>query len=399
MRLFINLYRLLIIILFTSISVNVSAARAGGPGDWLSIGATNAGVSPYPFYYYKIAKINSNAHRYATTIELDIQGDANYYNMQGTYRIRIDKYENTTTGRFDGLEIRCISGNPSAATFYVFNDALWVRSNYQWGGIYYRTVDYLPASPINTAPFDQTTTAPVGFATSTSTYGLKCDFDNNVYYQLSYEDIQGNTTNMGKMGIGTVPGYKLHTVSTGNTNTAAAYLWGENYGVAVGTLNAPVTGYSFAVLNNANQDGSAATGGAKPLLYVRGDGNVGIGTSIPQAKLAVKGDIFAQKVKVTQSGWADFVFHPAYQLPSLQEVERFIKINKHLPEIPSEKEVEKDGLDVGEMNKKLLQKIEELTLYIIELKKESVEQRKELERVKEKVSKFSDPGSCRNTGF
>jgi hypothetical protein len=387
MRLFFSLYRLTIIVLLLITSLNISVARAGGPGDWITMGGTNGGVSPYSLYYYKVAKVNGDAHRYATTIEVDIQGDANYYNMQGTYRIRIDKFEGTTTGRFDGMEIRCISGNPSAATFYVFNDALWVRANYQWGGIYYRTTDYVANSPINTAPFDQTTTAPVGFIASTSTYGLKCDFDNNKYYQLSYEDVQGNTTNMGNMGIGTVPNYTLHTVAAGNTNRASAYLWGENYGVAVGTLNATAANYAFAVLNNANTDGSSAVGGGKPLLYVRGDGNVGIGTSIPQAKLAVKGDIFAQKVKVTQSGWADFVFHPDYELPSLQEVERFIKRNNHLPEIPSEKDVEKDGLDVGEINKKLLQKIEELTLYIIEIKKESVAQRKELEIFKKEWRK------------
>jgi hypothetical protein len=387
MRLFFSLYRLLIMPLLLSISVNVSAACAGGPGDWLTVGTTNTGVSPYNFYYYKIAKINDNAHRYATTIELDIQGDANYYYAQGTYRIRIDKFEGTTIGRFDGLEIRSISGNPSAATFYVFNDALWVKSNYLWGGIYYRTVDYLTSSPINAAPFDQTTTAPAGFVASTSTYGLKCDFDNNKYYQLSYEDVQGNTTNMGKMGIGTEPNYVLHTVAPGNNNKASAYLWGENYGVAIGTLNATAANFSFAVLNNANTDGSSAAGGGKPLLYVRGDGNVGIGTSVPQAKLAVKGDIFAQKVKVTQTGWADFVFHPDYKLPLLEEVERFVKANKHLPEIPSENEVEKEGLDVGEMNKKLLQKIEELTLYIIEMKKESTAQRTEVEMLKKEIKK------------
>ncbi len=381
MGFFFNPYRLLLSIILIASNLCVEAAGTNGPGDWLLLGPANTSASPYNLCYYKVAKINNDAHRYATTIELDVVGDVNYYNRQGAYRIRIDKFEGTPA-RFDGLEIRCISGNPLAATFYVFNNALWVKSNYQWGSIYYRNDDHTLTSPMNTAPFDQTITAPVGFAGSTGTYGLNCDFDNNKFYQLSYEDVEGNTTNMGKMGIGTIPGYALHTVSPGNTTKASAYLWGENYGVAVGTLNAPVTGYSFVVLNNANQDGSGATGGGKPLLYVRGDGNVGIGTSVPQAKLAVKGDIFAQKVKVTQSGWADFVFHPEYQLPSLQELERFIKINKHLPEIPSEKEVEKDGLDVGEMNKKLLQKVEELTLYLIEQNKQIVGMKKEIQEIK-----------------
>lgn len=101
----------------------------------------------------------------------------------------------------------------------------------------------------------------------------------------------------------------------------------------------------------------------------------------------MKGDIWAQRVKVIQSGWADFVFYPDYELPSLQEVERFIRINRHLPQIPSAQQVEKEGLDIGEMNKKLLQKIEELTLYIIEMKKESTAQRAELERVKKEMKK------------
>ncbi|MGF6849534.1 hypothetical protein QFZ51_004769 [Chitinophaga sp. W3I9] len=386
MRSFFRSCSLLISIILIISSLGAEAARVSEPGDWLIMGPANTSASPYNLCYYKVAKINNDADRYATTIELDVVGDVNYHYRQGAYLIRINKYEGTLA-RFDGLEIRCISGNPLAATFYVFNNALWVKSNYQWGAIYYRSEDHTAVSPLNTAPFDQTITAPVGFVASTDTYGLNCDFDNSKFYQLSYEDVQGNTTNMGKMGIGTVPGYTLHTVSQGNTTKASAYLWGENYGVAVGTLNATAANYSFAVLNNANTDGSGATGGGKPLLYVRGDGNVGIGTNIPQAKLAVKGDIFAQKVKVTQSGWADFVFHPDYELPSLQEVECFIKANKHLPEIPSEKEVEKDGLDVGEMNKKLLQKIEELTLYIIDLKKESVVQRKELEMLKEKTEK------------
>jgi hypothetical protein len=105
-------------------------------------------------------------------------------------------------------------------------------------------------------------------------------------------------------------------------------------------------------------------------MRIKGNGSVGIGTIDPgEHKLAVKGSIGAMRVKVTQTGWADFVFEPDYQLPSLQDLETYIKINKHLPDVPSASEVAKEGLDLGEMNKILLQKIEELTLHVIELEK------------------------------
>jgi len=99
------------------------------------------------------------------------------------------------------------------------------------------------------------------------------------------------------------------------------------------------------------------------------NGNVGIGTSNPKTKLAVNGFITARGLKVTQSDWADFVFEESYSLPSLQSIEQYIKDNKHLPEVPSAQEVADKGLDVGEMNKILLKKIEELTLHLIQQEK------------------------------
>ena len=129
----------------------------------------------------------------------------------------------------------------------------------------------------------------------------------------------------------------------------------------------------------------------KPLVFVRNsgtetmridqNGDVGIGTSNPNGyKLAVAGTAVAQKVKVTAAAtnWPDYVFHKEYVLPSLQEVAAYITTHQHLPEIPSAAEIEKNGQDLGEMNKQLLKKIEELTLYIIQ-------QQKETEGLKERV--------------
>ncbi|UOY06002.1 hypothetical protein L0P88_18955 [Muricauda sp. SCSIO 64092] len=104
--------------------------------------------------------------------------------------------------------------------------------------------------------------------------------------------------------------------------------------------------------------------------------NLGIGTTNPGTyKLAVKGKILAEEIKV-ETGWADYVFKEDYDLPTLQEVEKHIKEKGHLINIPSAQEVKENGIELGEMNKLLLEKIEELTLYCIQ-------QEKKLEGIKE----------------
>lgn len=102
------------------------------------------------------------------------------------------------------------------------------------------------------------------------------------------------------------------------------------------------------------------------LIMNTNTGNVGIGTINPTYKLSVNGDIRTKEV-VVETGWADYVFDSAYKLNSLDEVEKFIEKNKHLPNIPSAKEVEENGLHVGDVQKRMMEKIEELTLYILEL--------------------------------
>lgn len=107
-------------------------------------------------------------------------------------------------------------------------------------------------------------------------------------------------------------------------------------------------------------------------LRIRYNGNIGIGTNNPKEKLSVKGKIQATEIKVSMSGddWPDYVFEQDYKLPSLDKLETFIKTNKHLPDIPTAKDVAENGVHLGEMINKLLKKNEELTLYIISLQKQ-----------------------------
>jgi len=104
--------------------------------------------------------------------------------------------------------------------------------------------------------------------------------------------------------------------------------------------------------------------------YVSGDVLIGTKNSIASSNLLVNGTIKAWELTITQTGWADFVFKKNYQLPTLKSVEQHILAKGHLPNIPSATEVKTNGVNVADMQVKLLQKIEELTLYIIKQQKE-----------------------------
>jgi hypothetical protein len=114
-------------------------------------------------------------------------------------------------------------------------------------------------------------------------------------------------------------------------------------------------------------------------------GNVGIGTRDTKGyRFAVAGSAIAEEVVVKlQANWPDYVFEAGYKLPSLLELQLYIAQNKHLPGIPSANEVNESGIALGEMNVKLLKKIEELTLYLIELKKENIIQEQAISKQQE----------------
>jgi hypothetical protein len=145
--------------------------------------------------------------------------------------------------------------------------------------------------------------------------------------------------------------------------------------------------WNFRIINEEDNQLSFRNSSNNPTICLKND-IVGIGTDNPDGnfRLSVDGKIKAKGIKV-QANWSDFVFKPGYNLKSVKEVESFIKENGHLPEIPSEQEVTENGIELGEISSKLLQKIEELTLYIIEQDKRLENLEKENENLKTTNSK------------
>ncbi|WP_152538401.1 hypothetical protein [Aquimarina megaterium] len=259
-------------------------------------------------------------------------------------------------------------------------------------------------------------TAQAGiYVRSDGSYGTK------MYFSTTNAYVSGSKTAMtidhvGKVGIGTnVPKSQLQ-IAGGSKN------WSESIpGLSVGSIHLDPE-------NSSNHFGSAITFGASDSsngetaqagIYVRSDGSygtkmyfsttnayvsgsktamtidhvgkVGIGTiTTGSHKLAVDGSIGAREIKVEATSWSDFVFETDYNLPTLSEVENHIKEKGHLKDIPNAKDVAKNGIYLGAMDAKLLQKIEELTLYTIQQEKEIKRQASEIEELKSLSNRLSE---------
>jgi len=206
--------------------------------------------------------------------------------------------------------------------------------------------------------------------------------------RLSGQTIEVTTTGV---GIGTTsPATKL-MVSTSATSMqnlfslensdssgAGAQLSFIHSGTVKGSLSSRWDGSAWEVrLGTASDYGSYLTfftnnGSLGERMRIASSGNVGIGTTSPNYPLTVSGSVRASQFIADVNTYADFVFKSGYKLASLDEVEAAIKRDGHLPGIPAETEVKEHGIDLASQQAKLLQKVEELTLYVIELKKENL---------------------------
>ncbi len=191
--------------------------------------------------------------------------------------------------------------------------------------------------------------------------------------------IDGNTGNVG-IGISTPPS-KLHILNISNQN-----------GFVVENSSTSMGGYGLTVNNTSTTNGYLLRlrSSAVDKLIVTGNGDVGIGTTDTKGfKLGVNGRIAANEIKVaTYPNWPDFVFENNYNLPTLKEVEQQITENGHLKNIPSAEEIKKDGFFLGEMDSKLLQKIEELMLYTIDQEKKLEIQNNKIKSQSDKIEKL-----------
>lgn len=218
----------------------------------------------------------------------------------------------------------------------------------------------------------------IGIGTTTPTVKLDVNGDAKV------NALHLRSTNPGGSWLNSNIYYPGHSLVIGSPegNYSHNYLDLKPGGSPLGMVSSGITMWVAHAIGNYEKKVQIRTTGH---TYFNG-GNVGIGTDNPQKLLDVKGTIHAQNIEVDLNGWSDFVFDKDYKLPTLLEVEAHINEHNRLPDIPSEKQVKEEGINIGEMQAKLLQKIEELTLYVIDQNKKIEEQQQQIETLKSVIS-------------
>lgn len=223
-------------------------------------------------------------------------------------------------------------------------------------------------------------------ATAQSTANAQYTAGNPVGFTLGIGKIQsaiGITSYLGFNATRTGD-YGGYNIGGDIYNNGSTILFGEASG-----------GLTFVTIPNANPGTprSIADGDIRNYtsMSIRATGQVVIGrqpipTTQSDFKLAVDGKLVSKSIYVTSQSWADFVFEPSYKRMPLPELETYLKVNKHLPHIPSAKEVEAEGYNMGQMDAKLLQSLEELTLHVIEQEKRLKAQDAEIKALKAQMA-------------
>ncbi len=227
----------------------------------------------------------------------------------------------------------------------------------------------------------------VGIGTTTSPQGL-LDIDG---YTIVRDGFTTANSQLVLYGNGTA-GASIEAEAGDDYNSKRSLAlnpWGGNVGIGTTSPRGPLDVNGLAIVRDGSTTahsqlvlhGNGTTGvsieseagndnnSKRSLALNPWGGNVGIGTTNPQSKLAVNGTITATEVVVTTTGWSDYVLDKNHELTPLSEVASFVEENHHLPGIPSAKEVAERGIGVGDMQAKLLAKIEELTLHMIDQEK------------------------------
>ena len=195
-----------------------------------------------------------------------------------------------------------------------------------------------------------------------------------ISYVPAWSEVSSKPTTVSGYGITDAMTTSHAANSITSTNIAA---WNAKQGALTITTNgtsgaATLVGTTLNIPQYSSSSGGSSqwtTSGAN-IYYTTGSVSIGTSTFPSGYKLAVGGKILAEEVMVkTMANWPDYVFGKGYQLRSLSDVEKFIQSNGHLPDVPNAKDAAEKGVGLNEMNQVLLRKVEEMTLYIIELEK------------------------------
>ncbi|NII83292.1 MULTISPECIES: hypothetical protein [unclassified Pedobacter] len=234
----------------------------------------------------------------------------------------------------------------------------------------------------------------VGFATYINHYNQGNTYINpqggkvgiGTFYPTELFNVNGNThLDRLRLGNAVFSSNSRNSINSFNTGQDAALQVGwiaADFGGSDNLSDRMVIGSGFGGKTIIGTHNYNLTQWGGDLIINPTGSKVGIGTTNPTDMLTVAGKIGAREIKVSTNAGADFVFEADYKLTDLTELEKFVKTNKHLPEIPTAKQMVDNGVNLGELNIKLLQKVEELTLHLIEEHNKTVVQEKEMDELK-----------------